>query len=128
MDLKDVASFFLSKKAQAGASQNAIKQQEEKDAADRKAAEAAAKAQAEKDAAEKKVKEIQFADGGQINSGGPLAPRGAKSPLASGGLAGLGDMLNYRNQVSTKGMKKGGTVKSRADGIAQRGKTKGRMV
>jgi hypothetical protein len=29
---------------------------------------------------------------------------------------------------STAGMKKGGTASSRADGCAQRGKTKGRMV
>jgi len=127
MGLPDIASFFLSKKAQAGASQNAIKQQEAKDAADRKAAEDAAKAKAEKDAAEKKVKEIQFAVGG-LTSDSPLAPKGAMSPLANGGLSGPNGMLDYRNQMAAKGMKKGGTVKSRGDGIAQRGKTKGRMV
>lgn len=66
-------------------------------------------------------------DGGDIQ-GSPLAPAGTNSPLANGGLSGLGGMLNFRNQMSTKGMKKGGAVKSRGDGIAQRGKTKGRMI
>lgn len=127
MDLKQsIADLFLSRKAQAGGS-NAVKQQEAKEAQERKAAEADAKAQAEKDAARKKVEEIKFADGGYV-PGSPMAPKSTKSPLAGDGLSGLGGMLDFRNQVATRGMKKGGAVKSRGDGIAQRGKTKGRMI
>ena len=36
--------------------------------------------------------------------------------------------VKHDKQQSMKGLKSGGSVSSRADGIAQRGKTKGKMV
>jgi len=70
----------------------------------------------------------------------PIGPSklGAAAASRMGGMSGLGGMPNMGRTVINKGvvpgrMKKGGAVKAssaskRADGIATKGKTKGRMV
>ena len=57
------------------------------------------------------------------------APATPRAPAKPSPFAGMRDATSWKNV--SRGMKSGGTVSSaskRADGIAQRGKTKGRMV
>ena len=58
------------------------------------------------------------------------APRAARSPMVDQAIQEMQDE-KARKKISGMGYKKGGSVGSaskRADGIAERGKTKGRMI
>jgi hypothetical protein len=61
------------------------------------------------------------AAGAKMATGDASASDDDKKKPDSSGPAGIGEI------ISGKGMAKGGSVSSRADGIAQRGKTRGKM-